>query len=122
MDEGQLMQYMGAHNGLARIGKEDTLKSAQELEKRSMVEKVGESKKGEPIYELTDAGKKSLASGKGGMTLRKFVGALQDYASGIRDDNGGSSDLSRVAGMKVGDDPEWDVTKRPREKKTNAGD
>ena len=53
MNETQLISYMMGNSCMAKVGKDDTKVAALSLERRGMIEKVGEHK-GFPIYHMTD--------------------------------------------------------------------
>jgi hypothetical protein len=113
VDESQLLEYLRQH-GFALVGKEDTLKSAEALAGRGIVVRLDEDDPvtGNPIYRLSAQGIAMMSKGQKKSLLKSAWHALQDYSDAMqRGNQSGGSDLGNVAGMRFGEDPEWDVTR-----------
>lgn len=101
MDEMQLVDYMKTHGGFALIGKEDTLESAQSLEKRGMVVKVGDDPETkQPVYRLSAEAIASMGKKGQKSLVKQAADFLIDWKTAMED--GSSGDLDRAGSLTLG--------------------
>lgn len=118
-----LLEYLGSHDGTVRIGNADTLEAAKSLQEEGILHCRGAIDH-QPIFSLTEKGwgmVKVPTRVKVGKRLQTALGMVQKYSDSMKDQHQvGFKDLDNIAGLSMGDNPEFNAAEvygdKPRRK------